>query len=158
VSGKDETGRTEKASNLLAEYLPRAARAWIDGLGACKAIWNPETKRFEETDIPDHKIRGDMAEKIWHNVIGKPIERSMEVTGSYKELSVLVEEIRQSPEAMRLLPKGLFDSLLSTSGEPNSEHSTAESPESKPAHEGETNSDSEQKGDVNKSRPASAMD
>jgi hypothetical protein len=125
--------------------LPAAAKAWVDGLKATKTIWNQSMHSFEDTGLPDHKVRAECAEKIWHNVVGKPIERSMEVTGSYKELSVLVEEIHQSPEAMRLLPKGLFDSLLSTSGEPNSEHSTAEGKESAPAQQSEAKSDSEQK-------------
>jgi hypothetical protein len=105
---------TEKLQDLLAPYLPAAVRAWVDGLKACKPIWSPETHRFEETDIPDHKIRADCAQKIVEYVVGKAIERSMEVSGSYKELSTLLDELKQSPEAQRLLPASLFESLLST--------------------------------------------
>jgi hypothetical protein len=43
--------------------------------------------------------------------VGKPIERSMEVTGSYKELSEVLSELEKSPEAKRLLPAEVFDSL-----------------------------------------------
>ena len=43
------------------------------------------------------------------------VQLSMPVNVEYKELSVVVEELRQSPEAMRLLGGScLFDSLLST--------------------------------------------
>jgi hypothetical protein len=59
----------------------------------------------------------------------------MEVSGSYKELSTLIDELKQSPEAMRLLPRELFDSLLSTT----------EGKESAPAPESQTDPDSEQK-------------
>jgi len=65
----------------------------------------------------------------------------MEVSGSYKELSVLMDELRKSPEAMRLLPSGLFESLLNG----NSEQSVAEGKESALPHESEANPDSEQK-------------
>ena len=40
------------------------------------------------------------------------VQLSMPVNVEYKELSVVIEELRQSPEAMRLFP-GLFDSLIS---------------------------------------------
>lgn len=86
----------------------------------------------EETDIPDHKIRSECAEKIWHNVIGKPIERSMEVTGNYKELSQVLEELRQSPEARRLLAPELFETL----------QSAAEGKESPPNPDSEKSTDS----------------
>jgi hypothetical protein len=121
MKGQDNT---EKAQELLRQFLPSAAQAWIDGLTACKAIWNPQSKAFEETDIPDHKVRAECAEKIWHNVVGRPIERSLQVTGNYKELSQVLEELRQSPEAMRLLPRELFESVA------ESGQSTAEGKES----------------------------
>ena len=95
-----------------------------------------------DTGFPDHKERRESGRAIIEYVVGKAIERSMEVTGSYKELSVLLEELRQSPEAMRLLPQELFDSLASAA---NSEQSTTEGKESAPAHEGERKEDSEQK-------------
>ena len=33
-------------------------------------------------------------EKIWHNVVGRPIERSMQVSGNYKELTQVLEELK----------------------------------------------------------------
>jgi len=69
------------------------------------------------------------------------VQLSVPMNVEYKELSVLVDELRQSPEAMRLLPKELFDTLIS---EANSEPSTAEGEESAPPHESEPKSNSEQ--------------
>jgi hypothetical protein len=121
-----KTGKTDKAQNFLFQYLPAAARAWVDGLSACKSIWNPDTKAFEETNIADHKIRGDCAEKIWHNVVGRPIERSMALTGNYKELSELVDELKKSPEAQRLIAGGFFDQLLRQDSEPEGQKPSVE--------------------------------
>ena len=129
---EDATGLTQKAAEILAKYLPAAARAWVEGLQAKKIVWNSDLKDYEETRYPDHKIRAECAEKIWHNVVGRPIERSMQVTGNYKELSQVLEELKQSPEACRLLGPEVFQAL---SGD--SEQTTTEGKESAPPHEGE---------------------
>jgi hypothetical protein len=114
----------------------------FDGLEATKVAWNQATHSFEDTGLPDHKERRESARAIIEYVVGKAIERSMEVSGSYKELSTLIEEIKASPEAMRLLPSGLFESLLNG----NSEPFTTESSESEPVPEARpTPEDSEQK-------------
>jgi hypothetical protein len=134
------TKKEQKPNDLLARQLPAAARAWVDGLNANKVAWNQQSHQFEDTGLPDHKIRSDCAEKIWHNIIGRPIERSMEVTGSYKDLSTLLSELEQSPEARRLLSPELFAALAGNSGQ-----STAESKQSAPPQESEPNPDSEQK-------------
>jgi hypothetical protein len=115
------------------------ARAWVSGLKANKAIFNSKTQKFEETDVADHKVRAECAEKIWHNVIGRPIERSMQISGSYKELSQVLDELRQSPEAVRLLGPDVFAAFT------NSEQSTTEGKESPPAPEAKPPEDSEQK-------------
>jgi transposase len=60
------------------------------------------------------------------------VQLSVPVNAEYKELSVVVEELRQSPEAMRLLGGScLFDSLLSTteSSEPEPASETRLTPE-----------------------------
>jgi hypothetical protein len=111
------TEKEQKPHDVLARHLPAAARAWADGLKATKTAWNQQSHQFEDTGLPDHKIRAECAEKIWHNVVGRPIERSMQVTGNYKELSELVDELKQSPEAQRLIAAGFFQSLLSTAPE-----------------------------------------
>jgi hypothetical protein len=125
---------------LLARHLPAAARAWVEGLKATKTAWNQQSHQFEDTGLPDHKIRAECAEKIWHNVVGKAIERSLEVTGSYKDLSTLLSELEQSPEARRLLSPELFAALSGNSGQ-----TIAESKESAPPDESEPNPNSEQK-------------
>jgi hypothetical protein len=152
------TKKEETLHDLLAPYLPAAVQAWVDGLKATKVAWNQATHCFEDTGLPDSKVRADCARAIVEYVIGKPIERSLEVSGSYKELSVILEELRQSPEAMRLLPPELFESIAgggssSKSGPENSEIiptnsslSTTEGKEPEPASEARlTPEDSEQK-------------
>jgi hypothetical protein len=122
-------------------------------LKATKAAWNQQSHQFEDTGLPDHKVRAECAEKIWHNVVGRPIERSMQVSGSYKELSQVLDELRQSPEAVRLLGPDVFAAFADGSSSAskghsaptNSEQSTTESKESSPLQESEPNPDSEQK-------------
>jgi hypothetical protein len=129
VNGRDSAGLTQTATEILAKYLPAAARAWVAGLKANKAIFNSKTGVFEETNVADHKVRAECAREIWHNVIGRPIERSMQVSGNYKELSQVLEELRASPEAVRLLGPDVFAAFA------NSEQSTTESKESEPVSE-----------------------
>ena len=101
------TEKEQKLDDLLTPHLSAAARAWVDGLKATKTAWNQQSHQFEDTGLPDHKIRAECAEKIWHNVVGRPIERSLQVTSNYKELSQVLEELKQCPEARRLLPPEL---------------------------------------------------
>ena len=82
--------------------------------------------------MPDHKERRESARAIVEYVVGKAIERSMEVSGSYKELSQVLEELKQSPEACRLLGPDVFQAL---SGD--SEQTTTQGKESAPPHESE---------------------
>ena len=53
-----------------------------------------------------------MAEKIWRNVVSKPIERSMQVAGSYRDLDTLINDLKKTHEEPRLIRAGFFDSLL----------------------------------------------
>jgi hypothetical protein len=131
--------RTEKLSDLLAPHLPAAVQAWVDGLKANKIAWNPNTHAWEEINLPDHEVRRRNALHIIEFVEGKPIERSMEVSGNYKELSQVLEELKQSPEARPLLPPEIWGMMADSS------QSTAESAESERPHDGETKSDSQQK-------------
>jgi hypothetical protein len=64
----------------------------------------------------------------------------MQVSGSYKELSQVLDELRQSPEAVRLLGPDVFAAFA------NSEQFTTESSGSEPVPEARPNpEDSEQK-------------
>jgi hypothetical protein len=105
---RTSTKKEEKLHDLLAPHLPTAAKAWVDGLKATKTMWNQQSHQFEDTGLPDHKVRADCAQRIWENVVGRPIERSMQVTGNYKELTQVLEELKQSPEARRLLPPEIW--------------------------------------------------
>lgn len=133
--------RREKASQALERYLPAAAKAWIDGLGACLVVYNGATKQYELSDIPDHRERRENAKAIWENVVGRPIERSMQVTGNYEELSELITKLKQSPEAQRLIAAGFFSSLLST----DSSGQSTEGKDSAPTQDSDKKPDSGQK-------------
>jgi hypothetical protein len=134
------TKKEEKLYDLLTPHLPAAIQAWVDGLKANKIAWNQQSHQFEDTGLPDHKERRESGRAIIEYVVGKAIERSLEVTGSYKDLSTLLSELEQSPEATRLLSPELFAALAGNSGQ-----TIAESKESAPPHQSEAKSDSEQK-------------
>jgi hypothetical protein len=59
--------------------------------------------------------RRECGRQIVEYVIGKPIERSMEVSGSYEDLGEVLERLQKSPEARRLLSPALFESLQNAS-------------------------------------------
>jgi hypothetical protein len=63
----------------------------------------------------------------------------MEVSGSYKELSQVLDELKQSPEARRLIPPDILGMFPSK----NSEQTTTEGKESALPHESEPKSNSE---------------
>jgi hypothetical protein len=105
------TNKEENLHNLLGPHLPAAIQAWIKGLKATKVAWNQSAHSFEDTGFPDHRVRSDCAQKIIEYLVGKAIERSMEISGNYKELSQVLTELEKSPEARRLLPAEIFESL-----------------------------------------------
>jgi hypothetical protein len=116
----------------LGEYAPEAVQVWIDGLSATKWEYDPTTKtRFE---VPDWRERRENAAMIFAYAIGRPLERSMEVTGSYKELGEVLAELEKSPEARRLLSPELFATLRQASAKEVAQQ----------LHEGKDISDSEQ--------------
>jgi hypothetical protein len=125
-------------TTLLAPHLPSAIRAWVDGLKANVIAYDRTTHKMIDTGLPDHKERRESARAIVEYVVGKAIEQSLEVTGSYKDLSTLLNELEQSPEARRLLSPELFAALAGNSGQ-----STTEGKESAPAPKSEPKSDSE---------------
>jgi hypothetical protein len=120
--------------------MPLPFTGGCDGLKANKIAWDQVQQKMVDTGRPDHKERRESGRAIVEYVVGKAIERSMEVSGSYKELSQVLDELKQSPEAVRLLGPDVFAALAG-----NSEQSTTEGKESAPAHESEPKSDSEQK-------------
>jgi hypothetical protein len=95
----------------LRPHLPAAIQTWVDGLGATKIAWNGEKHQWEDTGAPDWKERRESARAIVEYLVGKAIERSMEVSGSFTELSEVLTELEKSPEARRLLSPELFASL-----------------------------------------------
>lgn len=119
-------GKAEKVGELLEPYLPLAIRAWVDGLKAEVVGYDRIKKITINTGFPDHKIRADCALRIVEYVVGRAIERSMQVTGNYKELNDLVAELKASPEAQRLIAGGFFDQLLRQDSEPEGQKPSVE--------------------------------
>ena len=70
-----------------------------------------------DTGLPDHKERRESGRAIVEYVVGRPIERSMQVTGSYKELTELLDELKDVPEVRRLLLPELWSMLSGQSAE-----------------------------------------
>ncbi len=130
---RDFTNSPDKIHGLLAPHLPTAVRAWVDGLKATKVAWNQTNQCYEDTGFPDHRERRECARAIIEYFVGRPIERAMQVTGSYKELSVLVDELKKSPEAQRLIDGGFFDQLLRSDPEPAKAEGQEPSVETQPS-------------------------
>jgi hypothetical protein len=129
----------------LGEHAPEAVQVWIDGLSATKWEYDPTTKtRFE---VPDWRERRENAAMIFAYAIGRPLERSMEVTGSYSELSDVLKSLEQSPEARRLLNPELFDSLRRACSAETASATVEGETISQPEHNtsSDKSSDSEQK-------------
>jgi hypothetical protein len=153
-----QSGIPAKEEYYVRRHLLAAIQAWTDGLKATKSIWNQSTHRFEDTHIPDHKVRSDCARNIIEYLVGKAIERSMEISGNYRELSEVLSSLEKSPEAKRLLPAEVFDSLHKASSVESqekraeektisqSEHNTSNDQSAEQQAHGEKDiSDSEQK-------------
>jgi hypothetical protein len=102
---------TKNLQELLVPHLPKAIRAWVDGLKATKIAWSREIDGLVDTGFPDHKELRESGRAIVEYLVGKTIERSMEISGSYTELSQILSELEKSPEARRLMSPDLFKSL-----------------------------------------------
>jgi hypothetical protein len=76
---------------------------------ATHRIYDTEQKRLIE--VPDHKMRLAAVALDLAYREGKPVERQIQVQDSYKEISVVLQELKQSPEARRLLSPALFEAL-----------------------------------------------
>jgi hypothetical protein len=102
--------RAASIAELLTENDQREnLRVIREAKRATHRVFNFETKKTEA--VPDHKTRlaGVMLDLAYRE--GKPVERSMELTGNFKELSEVLADLEQSPEARRLLSPELFKSL-----------------------------------------------
>jgi hypothetical protein len=115
---------TKNLQDLLAPHLPAAIQTWLDGLKATKIAWQHD--KWVDTGFPDWKERRECGRAIVEYVIGRPIERSMEVSGSYKELSEVLSDLEKSPEARRLLSPELFNSLRRASSAESAPGATEE--------------------------------
>lgn len=114
VPGPSENANLAKklADLLTADDLAGAVTVWREGLTAVKKVWSAKLQRYEDGG-PDWQIRRDMAEAIAAYMEGRPLERQMNISGTFVELRDMLSQMKQSGEAARLLP-GL-DSLPSAS-------------------------------------------
>jgi hypothetical protein len=108
ANGRVDNGKVEKLQDLLSPKIPAAVQAWVKGLKATLVAYDRDAHCMVDTGFPDHKVRIECARAIVEYVVGKAIERSLEVSGSYKELGQMLEELKQSPEARRLLPPEIW--------------------------------------------------
>lgn len=88
---------------LTSNDLENAVEVWRDGLKAVRMVWNNKRGEYLEAG-PDWQIRRDMSELIAAYMEGKPMERQMSISGSFAELGEMINEMRLSNEALRLMP------------------------------------------------------
>ncbi len=95
---------TKKLAELLtADDLEAAVKVWREGMLAVKMVWNAKLQAYIDGG-PDWQIRRDMSELVAAYMEGRPMERQMVASGSFQELAELLNEMRTSGEAMRLMP------------------------------------------------------
>ena len=68
---------------------------------AVHRVFDPETKRLIE--VPDHKTRLAAVTLELAYVEGLPVKREIVLTGSFESGESVIERLKNSPEAMRLL-------------------------------------------------------
>jgi hypothetical protein len=115
---------TENLQDFLQPHLPAAIQTWVDGLGATKIAFARD--KWVDSGFPDWKERRESARAIVEYLVGKAIERSLEVSGSYRELSDVLKSLEDSPEARRLLSPELFNSLRRASSAESAPGATEE--------------------------------
>jgi hypothetical protein len=130
--GRVDNGKVEKLQELLSPKIPAAVKVWVSGLKANICAYDRTAQKIVDTGLPDHKIRADCARSIVEYVVGKAIERSLEVSGSYKELSQVLEELQQSPEARRLLPSDIWNLIPGAPAPSVEEKPVEQNPQSAP--------------------------
>jgi hypothetical protein len=89
------------------------------------------THKMVDTGFPDHKERREAGRAIMEYLIGKAIERSLEVGGNYKELSQVLEELKQTPEGRRILPPEIWGMVSGQSAAPSHQEEAISPPEQK---------------------------
>lgn len=99
------------ADLLTSEDLEGAVQVWRDGMEAQRLVWSAKLKMYVEAG-PDWDTRRECSELIVAYMEGRPMERQLNLNGSFLELGELLRTVRLSGEARRLIP-GL-DSLPST--------------------------------------------
>jgi hypothetical protein len=89
------------ADLMTGEDTEEDYRILCEAKRATHRVFNLETKKMEE--VPDWKTRlaAFALSRAYHE--GKPVERQIQVTAKYEDLSDLLARVRASPEARREL-------------------------------------------------------
>lgn len=102
--GPNKTELAIKLSELLKnDDLEGAVKVWRDGLEATKFVWSQKEQKYVDTGFPDWDVREKMATAIAAYMEGRPIERQLQIRGSFEDLAAAQARINASPEARRLL-------------------------------------------------------
>lgn len=99
------------ADLLTSDDLEAAVQVWREGMEATRLVWSAKLKMYVEAG-PDWDTRRECSELIVAYMEGRPMERQLNLNGSFMELGDLLRSVRLSGEALRLIP-GL-DTLPST--------------------------------------------
>ena len=91
----------ELADLLADQDVSGAIKVLRTGLAATKLMWDGNARDWVEQ--PDWKARHDCAMAILSYRFGKPVERQLQVTGTFEDLGQLFGRIQNSPAARRAL-------------------------------------------------------
>lgn len=99
------------------EDLSAVVRVYREAMGATRTFFLPPHGKGEKgrwATEPDHKTRIAAANMVAAYMEGLPIQRQLTMRGEFAELGEMINEMRASGEAARLMPAQLL-SLPSTS-------------------------------------------
>ncbi len=102
--GRKNNEIAKKLFDLLnSDDLAGAVAVWRSGMKATKFVWSQKAQCYIDTGFPDWDVRERMSLAIAAYMEGKPIERQVQVTGSFEDLGQMIGRINASPAAMREL-------------------------------------------------------
>jgi len=92
------------ADLLVDQDASGAIKVLRSGLEATKLMWDGNVRDWVEQ--PDWKSRHDCALAILSYRFGKPVERQLQISGTFEDLGQLFGRIQSSPAAHRVLEAG----------------------------------------------------
>jgi len=89
------------ADLLVDQDASGAVKVLRAGLAATKLMWDGNARDW--VGQPDWKVRHDCAMAILAYRFGKPVERQLQINGTFEDLSQLFARLDDSPAARRAL-------------------------------------------------------